>query len=95
VLGWCLNHDPFHFTQGDLIAGAVVELGGLGAFVGGDLLGLLGGAAVFEVVVMPVARKLWQQIGETLIGKKTAKRPRSTESLLQFALFSYTIIYII
>jgi hypothetical protein len=33
----------------DLIAGAVVELGDFRAFVVGDLLGLLDGAAVFQV----------------------------------------------
>jgi hypothetical protein len=43
------NHNPFHFVEGDLIVGAVVKLCGFWTFMIGDLLGLLDGAAVFEV----------------------------------------------
>src|SRR3954454_22832198 len=44
-----LNHNPLDFVEGNLVAGAVIELGGLGRLVGGNLLGLLDGAAGFEV----------------------------------------------
>lgn len=43
------NHDPLHLVERDLIAGAVVELFGLGRFLVGGGLGVLDGAAVFEV----------------------------------------------
>jgi hypothetical protein len=41
------NRNLLHFVERDLIAGPVVKLGGLWAFVVGDLLGMLDGA-VFE-----------------------------------------------
>ena len=44
-----LNPDPLDFIEVDLVAGAVIELGCLGAFVVGDPLGVLDGAAFFEV----------------------------------------------
>jgi hypothetical protein len=34
-------NNTLDLIEGDLVAGAVVELGGLGRLVGGDLLGLL------------------------------------------------------
>ena len=44
-----LNCDPLDLVERDLVAGAVVELGGLGAGVVGDFLGLLERAAVLAV----------------------------------------------
>ena len=44
-----LNRDPLHFVQRDVIAGTVVELGCARGFVSGDGLGVLDGAAVFQV----------------------------------------------
>src|SRR4051794_12949549 len=41
--------NPLDFVERNLVAGAVIELGGLGRLVGGNLLGLLDGAAGFEV----------------------------------------------
>src|SRR5436305_1715456 len=43
------NGNPLDFVERNLVAGAVVELGGLGALVGRNLLGLLDGPARFEV----------------------------------------------
>jgi hypothetical protein len=45
-----LNHDPLNLIQRNLIAGAVIELGGFRAFVIGDPLVVLDGDAVFQVV---------------------------------------------
>jgi hypothetical protein len=39
----------------------VVQLRRLWRLLGGDLLGLLNGAAALGWAVMPVARKVWQQ----------------------------------
>jgi hypothetical protein len=51
--GYCIfdasNRELLHFVERDLIAGAVVKLGVLWAFVVGDLLGMLDGATVFQV----------------------------------------------
>ena len=44
-----LNRNPLDFAEHDLVARAVVELGGLGRLVGGDLLGLFNRAAVLQV----------------------------------------------
>src|SRR5690349_9318009 len=41
--------NPLDFVERNLVAGAVVELGRLGALVGRNLLGLLDGPARFEV----------------------------------------------
>ena len=45
-----LNLYPFDFIQADLVAGAVVELGGARGLVGGDRLGVLQGAAGLQVI---------------------------------------------
>ena len=44
-----LNHDPFDLIEADLVAGAVIELGGAGGLVGGDGLGVFDRAAVEQV----------------------------------------------
>jgi hypothetical protein len=44
-----LNHDPLDLIQRNLIARPVIELSRLRAFVVGDLLGMLDGAAVLQV----------------------------------------------
>ena len=44
-----LNHNSLDFIEGDLVRGAVVELGGAGGLVGGDSLGVLDAAAVEQV----------------------------------------------
>ncbi len=56
------NPDLLDFVEVDLVGGAVVELGCFRGLVVGDLLGMLDGAAAFEVGVMPEARKVWQQM---------------------------------
>jgi hypothetical protein len=43
------NPDLLDFIEVNLVAGAVIELGRLRGFVVGDLLGVLDGAAAFEV----------------------------------------------
>ena len=47
--GYSSNPDLLDLVEVDLVRGAVVELGRLGRFVVGDLLGVLQGAAAFEV----------------------------------------------
>lgn len=44
-----LNRDVLDLVEGDLAGSAVVELGGLGRFVVGDLLGVLEGAVVLQI----------------------------------------------
>jgi hypothetical protein len=44
-----LDHDTLYFVERDLIAGAVIELRGLGRFVVGDGLGVFDGPAVLQV----------------------------------------------
>ncbi len=43
------NHNSFYLIQGNLIAGAVVKLRRLWAFVIGDGLSVLDGAAIFKI----------------------------------------------
>ena len=43
------NSNPLDLVERDLVAGAVVELGGAGGFVCRDHRGVFGGAAVLEV----------------------------------------------
>ncbi len=47
--GSALNHNPFDFIERNPVIGAVIELGGFWRFMCGDLLGVLDGAAVFQV----------------------------------------------
>ncbi len=49
VTNLCLNRNPVDLIEGDVVAGAVVEFGGFGAFVVGYSLGVLDRAAVFQV----------------------------------------------
>jgi hypothetical protein len=49
IIKFCSNQNTFHLIKRNLIAGAVIKLCGLWAFVIGDLLGMLDAAAVFEV----------------------------------------------
>ncbi len=43
------NHNLLDLVKRNLVAGAVIECGGFRGFVVGDLLGVLDGAAIFEV----------------------------------------------
>jgi hypothetical protein len=54
------NLDPLYLVERDLIAGAVVELGGARAFVHGHGLGVFERVAGLEIGGEPVARNTWQ-----------------------------------
>jgi len=49
MASWKSDRDPLNLIEGERIAGAVVQLGGAGRFVRGNGLGVLDGAAVFQV----------------------------------------------
>ena len=72
--------DPSHLIQHEPFLGAVIELGPPWALLGGHFLRVLQPAAIREIGVMPLARKVWQPIGAAMpaaarAGGPCARRP--------------------
>jgi hypothetical protein len=59
--GWSSQHNPFDLTDGDLVAAAVVQLGG-GAEAWPAMYCAFSSAPPLLRNAVPAARKVWQQV---------------------------------